>query len=239
MALVEEIFPFIYALPGGYVNSFFLAEEDGLTLIDAGLRGADRRIARGIRQMGRKPSEIRNVLVTHHHADHVGSLSALLAENAGANVWVHPADAPIVASEKPRPHPNPGSITGRILGPLIERVPQNNPRPVKATHEATDGAVVPVAGGVTVVHTPGHTMGHVSFLVEGHGGVLFAGDAAGHLLGRLGRPALIFTEDMELAKASMAKLAALEFDTACFGHGSVLKGQANVEFRKYIEKRAK
>jgi glyoxylase-like metal-dependent hydrolase (beta-lactamase superfamily II) len=239
MALVEEIFPFIYALPGGYVNTFLLAEEDGLTLIDAGLKGADRNIARGIRQLGRKPSEIRTVLVTHHHADHVGSLAALLAESGETNVWVHPIDAPIVSGEKPRPHANPGSIAGRTFGPLLERLPQNNPPPVKPTHEATDGATIPVAGGVRVIHTPGHTMGHVSFLVEGHGGILFAGDAAAHMFGRLGKPALIFTEDMAQAKESMAKLAALEFDTACFGHGSVLKGRANVEFRKYIEKRAR
>ncbi|MEO8456943.1 MAG: MBL fold metallo-hydrolase [Chloroflexota bacterium] len=238
MAVVEEIFPFIYALPLGYVNAFLLAEEDGLTLIDSGLKGQDRKIGRAIRQLARKPDEVRNVLLTHHHADHVGSLAAIMAES-GAAAWVHPIDAPIVAGEKKRPHPNAGSRAGRMFGPLIERLPQNNPPPAKPTNEATEGVTIPVAGGVKVIETPGHTLGHVSFLIEAHGGVLFAGDAAGHLFGRIGRPALIFTEDMDVAKESMAKLAALDFDTACFGHGSVLKGKANVEFRKYIEKRAK
>jgi glyoxylase-like metal-dependent hydrolase (beta-lactamase superfamily II) len=238
VSLVEEIFPFIYAIPGGYVNTFLLAEESGLTLIDSGLKGADRKIGRAVRQLGRKPEEIRNVLITHHHADHVGSLAAIVAAG-GADIWAHPIDAPIIVGEKRRPHPNPGSILGHVVGPIIERLPTNNPPTAKVTKPVEDGASIPVGGGVKVIHTPGHTMGHVSYLVEGHGGVLFAGDAAGHLLGRIGKPALIFTEDMPKARESMAKLAALEFDTACFGHGSVLKGKANVEFRKYIEKRAK
>jgi len=130
-------------------------------------------------------------------------------------------------------------IAGRIFGPLIERLPQNNPPPARPNRDATAGAVVPVAGGMQVIHTPGHTMGHVSYLMPGHGGVLFAGDAAGYVFGRLGKPVLIFTEDMVAAKESIRKLAALEFDTACFGHGGVLKGKASVEFRRYVERRAR
>jgi glyoxylase-like metal-dependent hydrolase (beta-lactamase superfamily II) len=234
----EEIFPFIYAIPLGYVNAFMLAEQDGLTLIDSGLKGNYKAIVKAVRGIGRKPEEVRNVLITHQHADHVGALKAIVDQSC-ATAWVHPIDAPIVAGEKPRPHPNPGSIAGRVLGPLIERLPMNNPPPVKPGREVNDGDVVPVGGGVKVLHTPGHTMGHVSYLVEGHGGVLFAGDAAGHLFGRVGKPALIFTEDMAAAKESMARLAALEFETACFGHGTVLKGKANAEFRRYVERMAK
>lgn len=235
MAAAEEIFPGIYALPLGYVNAFMLAGEDGLSLIDSGLKGSYKRILAGIRETGRKPEELRNVLLTHHHADHVGSLAALV-QKSGARTWVSPADAPIMAGEKRRPHPNPGSIAGRVFGPLIERLPQNNPPPARADNLLNDGDVVPVGGGVKVIHTPGHTRGHVSFFLEGHGGVLFAGDAAGHMFGRVGKPLLIFTEDMPLARESIRKLAGLEFETACFGHGTVLKGKANAEFRRYVER---
>ena len=238
MPLLEEIFPFVYALPGSYVNVFLIAEEDGLTVIDSGLKGNDRKIVRAIRELGRKPEEIRTLLITHHHADHVGSLAALLA-SSGAAAWAHPLDAPIIAGEKPRPPANKSSMLGLVLGPIVSRLPQNNPPPARPNHDATSGAIIPVAGGVQVIHTPGHTAGHVSYLMPGHGGVLFAGDAAGHVFGRLGKPALIFTEDMAAAKESIRKLAALEFDTACFGHGGVLKGKASVEFRRYVERRAR
>ena len=237
MAAIEEIFPHIYALPLGYVNAFMLEEENGLTLIDAGLRGNERRLWKAIARINRKPSDVDHILVTHHHADHVGSLAAV-KQASGAEAYVHPLDAPIVAGERPRPAANGASITGRLFGRMILRLPQNNPEPVLADHAINDGDELPIGGGVRAIHTPGHTAGHVSFFVEGNGGVLFAGDAAANMLGRLGKPLLMFTEDMEQVKESMQKLAELEFDTACFGHGRVLKGKANLAFRRYVEKMA-
>ncbi len=238
MALLEEIVPFVYAIPGGYVNSFLIAEEDGITLIDSGLKGNDRKIGRALRELSRKPQQVSNILLTHHHADHVGSLASLLA-SSGAAAWAHPIDAPIIAGDKPRPGPNKSSLMGLTLGPIAYRLPQNHPPPARTNRDATDGTIIPVAGGVQVIHTPGHTMGHVSFLMPGHGGVLFAGDAVGHMFGKVAKPLGMFTEDMDAAKESIVKLAALEFDTACFGHGGVLKGKANVEFRRYVQRRAK
>ncbi|MCH7810201.1 MAG: MBL fold metallo-hydrolase [Chloroflexi bacterium] len=237
MAVIEEIFPHIYALPLGYVNAYMLAEENGLTLIDSGLRSSERRLWKAIARIDRQPSDVNHVLVTHHHADHVGSLAAV-KKASGAQAYVHPLDAPVVAGEKPRPAANRASIIGRLFGRMILRLPQNNPEPVPADHEISDGDELPMGGGVRVIHTPGHTAGHVSFFVERHGGILFVGDAAANMLGRIGKPLLIFTEDMDETKASMRKLAELEFDTACFGHGRVLKGRANVAFRRYVEKMA-
>ena len=237
MAVIEEIFPHIYALPLGYVNAYMLAEENGLTLIDSGLRSSERRLWKAIARIDRQPSDVNHVLVTHHHADHVGSLAAV-KKASGAQAYVHPLDAPVVAGEKPRPAANRASIIGRLFGRMILRLPQNNPEPVPADHEISDGDELPMGGGVRVIHTPGHTAGHVSFFVERHGGILFVGDAAANMLGRIGKPLLIFTEDMDETKASMRKLAELEFDTACFGHGRVLKGKANAAFRRYVEKMA-
>ena len=238
MAAIEDIFPHIYAVPLGYVNAFMLEEEDGLTLIDAGLRGNERRIWKAVTKIERQPGDLRHVLVTHHHADHVGSLAAI-KEASSAEAYVHPLDAPIVAGEKPRPPANRGSITGRMFGRLIERLPMYKPAPATAEHEINDGDELAIGGGVRVIHTPGHTAGHVSFFVEAHGGVVFAGDAAGNMFGRIGKPLLMYTEDMDEAKASMRKLAELEFDTACFGHGKVLKGKAHLAFRRYVEKMAR
>ncbi|MCH8052184.1 MAG: MBL fold metallo-hydrolase [Chloroflexi bacterium] len=237
MAAIEEIFPHIYAVPLGYVNAFMLEEENGLTLIDAGLRGNERKLWKAVREIGRKPSDVHHVLVTHHHADHVGSLAAV-KKASGAEAYVHPLDAPVVAGEKPRPAANRASIIGRLLGRMILRLPANKPTPVPADHEINDGDELAIGGGVRVIHTPGHTAGHVSFFVERHGGVLFVGDAAANMMGRFGKPLLMFTEDMDEVGKSMRKLAALEFDTACFGHGRVLKGKANLAFRRYVEKMA-
>ena len=126
------------------------------------------------------------------------------------------------------------AITG---APVTCHEADREPYAAKVDATLADGDEIEVGGlRVRVIHTPGHTAGHVSFLVEGHGGVLFVGDAAANMLGRFGKPLLMFTEDMGDVKKSMQKLAALEFDTACFGHGRVLKGKAHLAFRRYVEK---
>jgi len=235
---VEEIFPFVYGISMGYVNAFLLAEEDGITLIDSGLPNRKATILGALSRLGRRAAELKHIAVTHHHVDHTGSLAALV-EASGAKVYVHPADAPIVRGEKPAPGPNPNSIAGKILGPVIMRLPGSKLQPTKVDQEVRDGQELPVAGGMKAVHTPGHTAGHLSYLLAGHGGVLFAGDAAGNIFGRLGPPLGMFTEDMAQAKLTLRKLAELEFDTACFGHGRVLKGKANAAFRRLVERLAR
>jgi glyoxylase-like metal-dependent hydrolase (beta-lactamase superfamily II) len=104
--------------------------------------------------------------------------------------------------------------------------------------EVADGEELAIAGGIRALHTPGHTPGHLAFLLPRDGGVLFAGDAAANVF-RLGMPIGMFTADRQQAKESVRKLAALEFEVACFGHGRVLKGEANLKFRRLAEKLAR
>jgi glyoxylase-like metal-dependent hydrolase (beta-lactamase superfamily II) len=237
MAL-EEIFPFIYGLRMAYVNAFLLTQAEGLILIDSGLPNRKETILRALSEIRRSPKELKHIAITHHHVDHTGSLAALV-EASGADVWVHPLDAPIVRGEKPVPGPNPKSILGKIVEPVVARLPAYRLTPAQVDHEVADGEELPAPGGMKTVHTPGHTAGHVSYLVEGHGTILFAGDAAGNLFGRLGLPLAMYTEDMAEAKRSLGKLAELEFEAACFGHGGVLKGKANVAFRRLVERLAR
>jgi glyoxylase-like metal-dependent hydrolase (beta-lactamase superfamily II) len=125
----------------------------------------------------------------------------------------------------------------------VDRVAHPKLEPVGADHEVDDGDELPIAGGLRVIYTPGHTAGHVSYLWSQHGGVLFAGDAAGHVFGRLAPPVGAiggsFTEDAAQAKESFRNLAALEFDIACFGHGGVIKGKAHTAFRRKVERMAR
>ena len=92
--------------------------------------------------------------------------------------------------------------------------------------------------GVTALHTPGHTTGHVSYLLDRHGGVLFAGDVATNLSGRIRRPPKPVTPDMPTNEASMRRLAELDFDTVVFGHGKALVGGAAAKFRELRRRRS-
>lgn len=235
----ERILPGVYAIKirRGYVNAFIIADGP-LSFIDSGLPNQASVLLKHIAALGSKPEDVEHIVITHHHVDHTGSLADLV-HATNAQVYVHPLDAPIVRGDQPLAGPNPKSIAGKILGPVIRRVTPSRLAALKVDHEVHDGEDLPIAGSLRVIHTPGHTAGHVSYLWPRAGGVLFVGDAAGHMFGRLGPPVGMFTEDMARAKESMRKIATLEFNSACFGHGGVLKDKAHAAFRRYVEKMAR
>jgi glyoxylase-like metal-dependent hydrolase (beta-lactamase superfamily II) len=237
----EQVLPGVFRIKirMGYVNAYLIA-ADGLTLIDSGLTGQAGTIEKAIVAAGHSPSDLQNILITHHHSDHTGSLAALV-KKTGAKAYVHPLDAPITRGDAPVSRPNPKVRLGRILGPLIMRLQPSRLPAVNIEREVTDGDVLTIAGGINVVHTPGHTAGHISYLWPRNSGILFAGDAAANFMG-LGPPVGaggMFTEDHEQAKESFRKLAALEFDAACFGHGGPITGKAHADFRRAVEKMAR
>jgi glyoxylase-like metal-dependent hydrolase (beta-lactamase superfamily II) len=236
---IERVTQGVYRIGMGYVSAYLIAQDE-VTVIDTGLPKHREIILDAAAEAGRKPEDVKHILLTHHHADHTGSLAELL-DATSAKAYIHPLDAPIVRGKKPAPGPNKEVLASRVLGPLMVRVTPKLP-PIENLQETSDGDEVPAGGGLKAVHTPGHTAGHLSFLWPQKGGVLFAGDAAGSILG-LSPPTGVFggmfTEDIPAAKESFRKLAALEFDVACFGHGGPIKGRAHAAFRRAVEKVAR
>jgi glyoxylase-like metal-dependent hydrolase (beta-lactamase superfamily II) len=227
---MDELIPGITRIGFGYVNAFLVAGES-LTLVDAGLPQKAPKLARAIAEAG---GALRDVLITHHHQDHVGSLGAI-APN-GVTVWAHAADARVISGVAPPSPPASRNALDRFGVRVMERVAPKA-SPARVDREISDGQHVEIGEGFVAYHTPGHTAGHVSFLYPSKR-VLFVGDAAANMLGRLGPPFGLYSEDHAAVRTSIAKLAALDFDIACFGHGRVLKGNACVAFRKLAEKLA-
>jgi glyoxylase-like metal-dependent hydrolase (beta-lactamase superfamily II) len=210
----------------GYVHAHLVAVDGGLVLVDTGLPRRAERLAAAVRATGHDLSDVHTILLTHRHPDHTGSV-AELRRRTGARVVAHRADVPVITGEQPQPlH----SLVMRLTAPLM----RTEPAPVDRVLDGDGPTGVP---GVRAVHTPGHTPGHVSFLLDRDGGVLFAGDAAGTLFGRLRRPPKVTTVDMSRAEASIGRLAELEFRVAVFGHGAALSGDAVSRFRDLAAKR--
>lgn len=218
----------LYVIPVGQVNTFLLDSPDGCTLIDTGYPGKADTVLQALRDLGKQPNDIRHIIVTHAHADHIGGLAAI-KRATGADAYIHPLDASI-ASEGTgfRPlTPAPGLLNG-IMFRIFAR-PVDTVEATSIEHRVEDGETLPMAGGLTAIHVPGHCAGQLAFLWPQHGGVLFAADSCAHSMG-LGLS--LGYEDLEEGKHSLSKLAQLDFNMACFGHGKAIMHDASAQFRK-------
>lgn len=219
--------PGLFELSLGPVRVFLLESEDGWALIDTGLPASADRILAAFRKLGHQPTDIRHIILTHAHPDHIGGLAALKQATQAAT-YMHPADAPIARTGTGfRPiTPSPGLLISLMFRLFMRPAPLMPGTPID--HEVSDGDVLPIAGGLTAVHTPGHCAGHLAFLWPRRR-VLFAADACSNM------PTLGLSlgyEDIELGRKSLAKLARLDFDAACFGHGKTILYGAVEQFRK-------
>ena len=197
----SEITPNIYQITVVGTNTILII-EDKLTLIDTGYRGSVPHIIEYIRQLGRSPEEISLIILTHNHIDHVGGL-AELKKLTRARVAIHKAD---IGQRKNLPSARAEDIDIPLEG----------------------GEVLDVLGGLEIIHTPGHTPGSIS-LFSPENKLIFVGDALRKRRDILHIPHKSISFDMRLAVDSVRKIARLDFDTVCFGHGLPLT--TNVQAR--------
>jgi glyoxylase-like metal-dependent hydrolase (beta-lactamase superfamily II) len=216
----------VHIVPMGTSNAYLIEGDDGLTLIDAGFPGKAAAVLATIRGLGHSLAQLKHLIFTHGHPDHIGSAAAIVRET-GARTYLHPLDIPMAESGGPfRPLKGaPG-----LLRPVLCRLffhPNERVEPVTIDEPLTDGELLPVAGGIEVIHTPGHCAGQVALLWR-TGRMLFAGDVASNIMG-LGDP--LGFENLEEGRASQRKLASLSFDAAGFGHGQPIARDASKRFR--------
>lgn len=186
-----------------------------MTLIDTGAPGSEKRVIRSIRRIGKKPEDLELILVTHAHADHIGS-AARLRSLTGAKVFIHADDERVAnGSRTPYGFVRHG-VTGVLFGPLEGTLARFNTfPPVQVDGFLTHGQVI--EPGIRIVATPGHTPGHVSVaLLEGR--LLHVGDALFNLAG-VRPPWLVATQDELGTYQSIARLAEESFVRMTFGHG--------------------
>jgi glyoxylase-like metal-dependent hydrolase (beta-lactamase superfamily II) len=223
---LKQIVPGLYVIPLGGVNAF-LIDSDELTLVDTGVPNSADTILEVVQAIGRESSDLRHILVTHCHPDHAGSL-AELKRRTGALAYMHPVDAAITRTGKLtldlKPAPGMEDMFHELIG-----FEGTEYEAAEVEHEVQDGDELPIAGGIRAIHVPGHSVGQLAFLWAEQGGVLFAADTASNMMG-LGFS--LGYHDLEEAKRDLMKLAALDFEVACFSHGHPILQEASAKFKQ-------
>jgi glyoxylase-like metal-dependent hydrolase (beta-lactamase superfamily II) len=225
---VIQLGPDLHGFTGlGVGRAYLIVEADGLTVVDAGMTISAEPIVRQLGQLGRSPGEVRRILVTHAHPDHVGGLPRL-KQRTGAEVSCSALERPVVQGEVPIPRPPAESLTGLAR---VFRSPDTTLSGTAVDRVIDDGEEL--AGGLVAVASPGHAPGHLAYW-RPRDRVLFCGDAIMNLFG-LRAPFGPFTVDQAEARRSIRRLVALEPEMVLFGHGAPLVGAAE-RLRRFAEK---
>src|SRR3954468_24802021 len=223
-----QVVPGVWRAGTRYVNWYAVdAGAAGVTLVDAGLPGYKRDLDKSLAAIGKSRADVKAVVLTHGHIDHIGMAAALAA--GGAAIHLHPADAGLAAK--------PGTNTSDRSSLLYLRYPASwmfvthalsqqvtKPDSMPASTPLVDGAIAEVPGRPRVTHVPGHTDGSCVLEFPEHG-VAFLGDLLCTVSPVTWRPASPqlqtrgSNKNSDVAMASLERLAGIDAATVPPGRG--------------------
>jgi len=210
----------IHQVDGINGNVYLVEDAESLILIDTGLPRSNKKIVNYIKSLGRKPTDVSIIVLTHFHIDHVGSAKKM-KELTDAKVAVHEFDADIVAGKKAPPKPK--NLMFRAFSSVVK------PAPVEPDLLLKDNDKV---GRLNVILTSGHSEGSIS-LLDTERKVMFVGDALRFVDGKITAPPEQFTLDADKARDSIGKISTFDFDVMLSGHGEPLMPNASQKVKDF------
>jgi glyoxylase-like metal-dependent hydrolase (beta-lactamase superfamily II) len=176
--VATEVADGVYQLCSNMVNMYLIEDDDGLTLVDAGVPAQMELLEAGLDRIGAKLTDIKAVILTHVDPDHIGLAEPL--RKAGIPVWLPEEgyEAALQGLGKP-----PLALFFFMWRPAyaqfiraLMQAGMTDAEPIAEAHTFTDGQVLDVPGHPEVIATPGHREEHCSFWLPERR-ILFSGDA--------------------------------------------------------------
>ena len=197
------------------IHPILLWNDEMAVLIDTGFPGQIEDIQVEMEKVGVSFDKLKVVILTHQDIDHIGSLPELLQRcRSNIKVYAHELDKPYIEGDLPLL--KDGNIENRPKGKVSDTV--------------IDGQELPYCGGILILHTPGHTPGHISLYLK-QSKILVAGDSMYSVNGMLGGIHAPTTINIKEAKQSLKKYLNLDIESVVCYHGGLSKENINVQLQ--------
>jgi len=226
---LKKIAAHTYQIDLGAVNCFLVEDSKGFTLVDTGYEGDEVKIYAALEEIGKQPSDIKQIILTHLHADHAGATSTI-QKTLKIPVYASETDGSSLAkgvSLRSNTKTTKGLLNKILKKLFVKDIQKINV--IENINFLIDKQQLPFGNGIDVYYTPGHSAGHISFLVKSDN-LLIAGDICAN---NLGLTPSIVNEDLEIGLKTLKQLGEITFDKACFGHGNPILKDAK---RKLLNK---
>ncbi len=230
----------------GFMYPVLIWDERDVVLVDAGLPGQGPRLLELISDEGVQPDRLTKIFITHQDMDHIGGLSFMANETnrqgtAKTDVLSHELEKPYIQGEK-----MPIKFT-KEMREKLEKQLEELPEEKRAQYQSTFGANKPAVtgavshgqefdccGGISIIHIPGHTPGHIAIYLKKYK-TLVAGDALNTDGTSLIGPAPAYTYDIAQAIKSLVVLKEYDIQKIVCYHGGLLTGNINEQIEKIAQ----
>ncbi|MED3266391.1 MULTISPECIES: MBL fold metallo-hydrolase [Bacillus] len=197
------------------IHPILLWDDEMAVLIDTGFPGQIEDIQVEMEKVGVSFDKLKVVILTHQDIDHIGSLPELLQRcRSNIKVYAHELDKPYIEGDLPLL--KDGNIENRPKGKVSDTV--------------IDGQELPYCGGILILHTPGHTPGHISLYLK-QSKILVAGDSMYSVNGVLGGIHAPTTLNIMEARQSLKKYLNLHIESVVCYHGGFSKRNINIQLQ--------
>lgn len=217
-----------------------LWDDNNLVIVDTGYPMQMDFIKEAVEKEGFSVENINKIILTHQDIDHIGCVKEILQASENVEILIHEDEAPYVDGRKipikvEALEKNYDKLTDEFKEWFHGLKSGFENRKMKITRELKDGDVLPICGGIEIIHTPGHTPGHICLFIQ-DSKLLISGDALNISDGKLIGANPQYTQNMDLAKESIRKLQNYDVESVIVYHGGLFTGNVKQALDDIVNK---